>query len=583
MIYPVLRSRSGLATREFDYPIGQSATSIGVTFGTNAAHGYVRWATLHRSAAGGQFLSLMSAAQLAQSVREFLTGCPHGVVREDGALLFDLDTTRYSVTAEHDKCLLHLWSPERNAVRRVMQAETANGSLRLGVLRFGQTKPVKLEICRSRDFRSPAAKKSCRRAYLALLQRVLERENPGYSVDRLRSAMDLEHSFGPIYARGLLKKGAESWAVFGVNEEELQGSVDAALTFAVLWLDYCRQSSERTHCAGLKLFLPAGASATTRERMANLDRAAARWELYELDERDGELKTVDCHDRGNIATRLVQCPEREAVLHRFGEAVARIRQIVPDVEGVVLSAAEVAFRLHGLEFARARLTSGEGFRHGREIVFGLGASETVLDAANEQEFLELLHAVEAARHSGGQHRDALYRIAPERWLESEVLRDVMGVDSRLDTACVYSQVPAFSASDRAMIDVLAVTRQGRLAVLELKADEDIHLPLQGLDYWSRVCWHQQRGEFQRFGYFPGHELSQEPPLLLLVAPALHVHPATDTLLRYISPEIDCELVGVDEWGYPVVSGGAVPASLVEQARGAARACPRRALHVMAGD
>ncbi len=37
-----------------------------------------------------------------------------------------------------------------------------------------------------------------------------------------------------------------------------------------------------------------------------------------------------------------------------------------------------------------------------------------------------------------------------------------------------------------MIDVLTLTREGRLAVLELKADEDIHLPLQGLDYWARV-------------------------------------------------------------------------------------------------
>ena len=51
-----------------------------------------------------------------------------------------------------------------------------------------------------------------------------------------------------------------------------------------------------------------------------------------------------------------------------------------------------------------------------------------------------------------------------------------------------------------MAEVLTVTRQGRLAVVELKADEDIHLPLQGLDYWSRVAWHHSRGEFQRYGY-----------------------------------------------------------------------------------
>ncbi len=141
---------------------------------------------------------------------------------------------------------------------------------------------------------------------------------------------------------------------------------------------------------------------------------------------------------------------------------------------------------------------------------------------------------------------------PERWLESLVARDVSVIDSRLDGSAVYSQVPAFSASDRAMIDVLAATHEGRLAVVELKADEDIHLPLQGLDYWARVQWHHQRGEFTRFGYFSqsgegtGRALSAEPALLFLVTPALRVHPATDMLLLYLAPEIECELVGIDE-------------------------------------
>jgi len=112
--------------------------------------------------------------------------------------------------------------------------------------------------------------------------------------------------------------------------------------------------------------------------------------------------------------------------------------------------------------------------------------------------------------------------------------NVSALDERLDPTSLYSQVPAFSPSDRTMIDVLTVTRSGGLAVVELKADEGIHLPLQGLDYWSRVAWHQTHGEFQQFGYFRGRELSSQPPLLFLVAPALRVHPATDTILHYIS-------------------------------------------------
>ena len=127
-----------------------------------------------------------------------------------------------------------------------------------------------------------------------------------------------------------------------------------------------------------------------------------------------------------------------------------------------------------------------------------------------------------------------------------VADDVSMVDGRLQSAWRYSQVPAFSGSDRAMIDVLTTTKAGRLAVVELKADEDIHLPLQGVDYWSRVAWHHARAEFPRFGYFEGQQLSSEKPLLFLVAPAFHVHPATDTLLRYLSPEIEWEFVGIDE-------------------------------------
>ena len=80
----------------------------------------------------------------------------------------------------------------------------------------------------------------------------------------------------------------------------------------------------------------------------------------------------------------------------------------------------------------------------------------------------------------------------------------------------------------------------------MKADEDIHLPLQGLDYWARVRYHQNEGGFVRNGYFAGRELSAAPPLLYLVAPALRTHPATDTLLRYLSPQIEWTVAQIDE-------------------------------------
>jgi hypothetical protein len=93
---------------------------------------------------------------------------------------------------------------------------------------------------------------------------------------------------------------------------------------------------------------------------------------------------------------------------------------------------------------------------------------------------------------------------------------------------------------------LGITRDGRLAVIELKAAEDFHLPVQGLDYWARVRQHHRRGDFARHGYFPGRILSERDPILILAAPALHVHPSTATMLRYFAPELEWKLLGLDE-------------------------------------
>ena len=143
---------------------------------------------------------------------------------------------------------------------------------------------------------------------------------------------------------------------------------------------------------------------------------------------------------------------------------------------------------------------------------------------------------------------------PERWLESLLRRDLIPIDDRLDPSYVYTQVPAFAASDRGMLDLLGVTTDGRLAIMELKADEDLHLALQGLDYWVRVRAHHLEnpdratglGEFQRNGYFNGVGLAPEAPLLYLVAPALRVHPATELVLRHLSPQVEWTLVAIDE-------------------------------------
>jgi hypothetical protein len=282
--------------------------------------------------------------------------------------------------------------------------------------------------------------------------------------------------------------------------------------------------------------------------------------LWELDERSEELEQRDAADHGNLTTRLVQHPDLAATRTRFADAAARVMALVPEamrlaVEQRVSSGAEMAFLLHGLEFARVRMGyAGESFNRTQEITFGAGASETPLTDGNAGELRELVARLFARRTASGDRKDALYRMQPERWLESVLRRDVAVIDAHLDPAHVYTQVPAFAAADRGMLDLLSVDRDGRLAVIELKADEDLHLALQGLDYWVRVRWHHQQnpdrqsglGEFQRHGYFGGVRLAEGAPRLYLVSPALRVHPATEVVLRYLSPRVDWVLVALDE-------------------------------------
>jgi hypothetical protein len=490
----------------------------------------------------------MTSQTLAATLEGFLSGSNNAVVIEDGAVTFDLGQAKYSVSGETNRCLLHLWSQERNVVRRVLDVETKGETLRVTVQRMGQARPTKLDICRERDARTSSAKRAARVSYQRALDRVLRQKFPELTITQLSTSMDLEKSFGPVYTRGLLRRGVTGFAVLGVNRQELQSSIDAALTFGILWLDVCRVAhAGKLVIEGLKLFVPEGCSSLVRERMAHLNFGAAKWQLYELEERGEELKRIEISDRGNVSTRLVRCPDETEILARFAVPVAVVKALMPEVEVGTVSAAEISFRCHGLEFARARLTAKPAsFRSEPEIVFGAGPGERVLDGDNFVHFERLIRSIGEVRHAEGPSESRWWRLHPERWLESLVVKNICGLDDQLDPRWCYSQVPAFSASDRAMIDVLVVTREGRLAVVELKADEDIHLPLQGIDYWSRVEWHHARGEFHKFGYFAGRELSPRPPQLVMVAPALRVHPATDTLLHYVSPEIDWVLLGIDE-------------------------------------
>lgn len=504
-----------------------------------------------------------NADQLSHFIESYLAEHPRAAILEGGQLLFDMRAARYSVTDSHGRCLLQLWNGERNLVRTVVEVEERANCLRLMTRRMGAARPQALELVATSDRRTPTSREAARRNYQRLLERVLSRNFLGSKPDGFRSAMDLEHSFGPAYVRGRLLRGTAAEAVIGVSEAESAATVDGVLTLGVLWLEHCRQKGDaRRHFGGLKVMVPVGAWRTTAERMAWLNHAAADFQLFTLDERSEELAPVDFRDTGNLDSRLVHAFSPDSAIDRCRAGLDRLLALIPPepkerVEIRPRSPAEVALLLHGLEFARVRHgAAAHSFAGQNEVTFGAGANETPLTAENESLCRQMFARLFASRHPDGAHNDALFRLQPERWLEAKLRGEIAELLPGLRADTMYSQVPALTGGERGMLDLLTLDRNGRLTVIEVKANEDLHLPLQALDYWIHVralnadrkagSASRTLSAFERHGYFAGAEVSPLAPRLLLVGPALRIHPANEPVLRYLSPEVEWELIAVAE-------------------------------------
>jgi hypothetical protein len=508
------------------------------------------------------------AEELARALEEYLVGHPRAVVLEGGKALFHFHLgnlsspggAKYALSVQgggRGHCVLQVWSEERNIVRRVTGMRARKQSLLLETARLGQSKAGSLELTDGGEQRIPSERKIERGRFKQMLERALLRHWPESRLVGLTAAPDLEHSFGPAFVRGELVRGRSAMAVVAVGPEEFPETVDAALTAGILWLDQLRiRAGDKKLVEGLRLVLPAGMTAVTAARLAWLDVTQAKWELFELDPRTEELTPVAPDAGGNLATRLLRAPQEERVRARFATEIAHIKEVVPESEARVASSTEVIFALHGLVFARARINAEAGsFAQSQTIVFGAGANETELTPQSDELFRSLLGRLREERVATGRIASPLYRMQSEAWLESRLRASLPQIDSELEPEPVYSQMAAFAGvQDRGMLDMLARTRDGELAVIEVKAQEDMQLALQGLDYWMRVRQlhvttnpgNADESEFTRMGYFPGCQLSREDPVLYLVAPALRIHPATEAVLKYFSPRVPWTLIAVGE-------------------------------------
>ena len=477
------------------------------------------------------------AAELQAGLQEF-TASGAVEVRENGGRVASFSGMSWEVRGNSEKPLLHLWSEQFNLTRRVLAiTDHSEQRLALAVERFGKTKPDRLEFIRREIERG--ARELSREEYRDRLGHLLAEQFPDETVESLVVSADLEHSLSGNYVRGLLRRGSTHFAVLAVPEGESSDTIDNGLTFALLWQERARHSNRKGTLSGLRVILPKNSCGVVAHRMKALTPQMSV-ELFEHDPLLNVLEKVDAQRAGNLNTWLVAHREAEMLLHRARPELASIIATAPKAinSHPNTHTEEVCLRFRGLAFAR--------WQKGR-VFFGIGDCREELNAASRPALLKLLRELELCRRPlADDTRHPLYRAQPERWLESLVREDVTRIDAALDPQFVYSQVFANVGGEQGILDLLTVTRSGRLAVIELKANESIHLPMQAADYWLRVRKHLENGDIARYGYFPGIELQRASPIVYLVAPALRFHPATDDLLKCLTSELEAVRVGLAE-------------------------------------
>ena len=477
------------------------------------------------------------AEELRACLEGFLAGAPLEI-RENGGRVSPSGSLSWEVRGAAAKPLLHLWAENCNITRRVLAVTSqSEDRMTLAVERFGRSKPDRMEIVRLSFARNP--RQLSREEFCEQLRRILAEQFPDESIERLSIAADLEHSLSGVYARGIACRGSASCAFLAVPEGESQDAMESSLTYALLWLDRVRQTSAHSKISTLRLILPKGRAPAVAQRLAAMDSRLAV-QVYELNPLSETLERVNPCANGNLSSWLVPQRESQRLLDRVDAALAPIVAMAP--EAITAHASpqnqEVLLRFRGLAFARW---------HDGKVHFGADAVWEELSGDTESALQQLVMNLQTFRNPlASDLRHPLYRGQAERWMQSFVLEDVSRVDITLDPRHVYEQVFVQSAGQHGILDLLAVTGAGRLAILELKATENLDLPLQAADYWSRIRCHQAQGDLTRNGYFSGLELQSAPPLVYLVAPALRFHPSTDALLHFLSPEMEVIRVGLAE-------------------------------------
>ena len=347
------------------------------------------------------------------------------------------------------------------------------------------------------------------------------------------------------YAQILLKRKHERVAVAGPVVSSHPAAVDAFLSSALLWFRRIADRVKPPHVRQFWLIVSPELLKSLLYRVVLLRHSLKDViKVFTVDDDLTTLTEVTCPDEQELwRKKLARFPPVAPA--GLSDAAAAIVAEAPHAIDVVNARHGETLRYFGLPFARVRSVLG----HVR-VWFGINRRRRqLLDESTCDEWQNLLRDLREHRSaSAADHHHAYYRAAPEAWLESLLRRDITQLDPGLIIAPLHAQFRTARGAKLGIrpIDLLALRQDGRLVVIELKVSEDREHVLQGADYWRRVEAHRRLGHIAKARLFGERKISDEPPLVYLVAPTLRVHPAFQTLAHCISPEIELYRFDINE-------------------------------------
>ncbi|MGD9631159.1 MAG: hypothetical protein AB7V18_18130 [Pyrinomonadaceae bacterium] len=241
---------------------------------------------------------------------------------------------------------------------------------------------------------------------------------------------------------------------------------------------------------------------------------------------------VTALDEWTISSLWRERPKRLSIPSEVprSKTVPRVIDLEPAKIDVVRSKNAETLRFRGLPFARVRTLMGK-----EQAWFGVGKSRRPLVPDSRNDLVELIREVSAfRRHDTPNPRHAFYRASPELWLESILKRDISRLDPNLILSPVYNQFRSSSGK----IDLLALRKDGRLVIIELKAAPDREMVFQAADYWRKIELQRRKGILAKARLFGELEIRDAPALVYAVAPALSFHHRFEYFARKIAPEIE---------------------------------------------